>query len=268
MNRNYFIAFVYWLLSTGCFGQTGRALLIGINDYYWKKNVLSDHSLKGCVNDAKSVKELIVSRFGFQKNNITDLYNAQATQYNILHEMIKLLARCNAGDNALIFYSGHGMLLDNSLSDDGKDQAILPSDVYQKSRSYILIRDLASIFNKFIDKKVTLTVIFDCCYSLSIAMDVEFEQEEFEEQDGKTRWVSFHEFSKKTSKLIDTTVYLYDSIHRTDNLAQFMSNEFDSGKEYEFNPTDSSYSLRLVDSLKGNKSIPFIDEDIKTAHPL
>ena len=84
MNRNYFIAFVCWLFSTGCFGQTGRALLIGINDYYWKKNVLSDHSLKGCVNDAKSVKELIVSRFGFQKNNITDLYNAQATQYNIL----------------------------------------------------------------------------------------------------------------------------------------------------------------------------------------
>ena len=72
------------------FSQTRRALIIGINDYYYRdaktNQIVRDpaNSLKGCENDAKSVKELIISRFGFKAEGIKELYSAQATKKNIL----------------------------------------------------------------------------------------------------------------------------------------------------------------------------------------
>lgn len=265
MRKNYFTAFSLFIFSLWSYGQNKQALLIGINDYYIEKGVISNQSLKGCVNDAKSIKELIVSRFGFQQKNIKELYNSDASRNNILSEMANLLARSNPGDNALIYYSGHGLLLDNSMGFQ-KDQAIVPSDIYQKYRSYILNQDLAAMFNKFVDKKVTLTVIFDCCYSWSVEFSRQEDWEIFNETDGSERWLPSLVYVDYTAYLTDT-VYRYDSLSATYQQL-VLDNSYPTDKVirglYELNRADSTYHLRLEDSLLEEKSIPNEGEDIKT----
>ena len=265
MKFGYFIVFFFILSFNASFAQNKQALIIGINDYYFEKGVLSPQSLKGCVNDAKSMKEMIVSHFGFPQKNITELYNTQATQKSILSEMMNLLTRCKAGDNAFIYYSGHGLLLDNSFSSDKKNQAIVPSDVYQKYRSYILNQDLAAIFNKFIDKKVTLTVIFDCCYSWSVEYMVPGNVEVFKEKDAVQRYIPTLFYDDFNTYLIDT-LYQYDSL--TAKYLPYIVNAATPtevvNQLYEFNAQDSTYQINLLSSLRNERSIPGEGEDIKT----
>lgn len=265
MKMFYFIAFYLFIFSSSCFAQTKQALLIGINDYYFKEGERSPQSLTGCVNDAKSMKEMIVSHFGFPQKNIKELYNAQATQKNILGEMMNLLARCKEGDNAFIFYSGHGILLDNSFSNQQKNQAILPSDVFQKYRSYILNQDLAAIFNKFIDKKITLTVIFDCCYSWSLDYLKQGIVEVFEEEDAEERWMPYQSYEPYRSYLFDT-LYQYDSLSSKYFPVEVYARTPDHVLEtlYEFNKEDSTYAISWLGSLRDEKSFPNEGIDIKT----
>ncbi|WP_143598294.1 caspase family protein, partial [Tolypothrix sp. NIES-4075] len=54
------------------------ALLVGINEY---PNGLA---LKGCVNDVRLQKELLIHRFGFKENDIKTLTDRQATRKGIL----------------------------------------------------------------------------------------------------------------------------------------------------------------------------------------
>lgn len=264
----HFILFVFLFSVKFGFTQSKHALVIGINDYYFTENVLSSQSLKGCVNDAKSVKEMIVTHFGYPNNNITELYNKQATQKRILDEMNALLKKCNAGDNAFIFYSGHGLLLNNSLSVGGS-QAIVPSDIFQRYRSYILNQDLAVIFNKFVDKKVTLTVIFDCCYSWSMGYSITGDWETFEDEDAGERWMFYLEYDELTSNLTDT-VYRYDTLSATyfpvvlDQNAPPKEQDSNYVNYFRFNAEDSSYSSLSTDTDLFERSIPGANEDIKT----
>ncbi len=169
-NHSYLTLLLLFLLSVQSYAQNRRALIVGINDYYFldaaSNQILRDpkNSLKGCVNDAKSVKELIINRFAFKQDGIRELYNEQATKRNILAELDKLLSVCKPGDNAFFYYSGHGMQMPNA-SGNSTDEAIAPTDVLYQKNGYILSLQLAAIFNKFVDKKVTLTTIFDCCHS-------------------------------------------------------------------------------------------------------
>ncbi|MBK9793398.1 MAG: caspase family protein [Sphingobacteriales bacterium] len=166
--------FVYILLFVSFlqlgFSQTRRALIIGINDYYYRdaktNQIVRDpaNSLKGCENDAKSVKELIISRFGFKAEGIKELYSAQATKKNILDELDKMLKASKTGDNVFFYYSGHGVQMPNA-SGNSTDEAIAPTDVLYQKNGFILSLQLAAIFNTFVDKKITLTTIFDCCHS-------------------------------------------------------------------------------------------------------
>ena len=171
MQKRYFLSiiFVFYVLPYSL-AQSKRALVIGINDYFKfddnSKSVVRDplNSLFGSVNDAKAVKELLTTRFGFNEKYIKELYSKNATQENILNELDKLLLNSKAGDNVFFYYSGHGIQLKNVIT-KSTDEAIAPTDVLYKQNGFIKTLQLASIFNKFVDKKVTLTTIFDCCYS-------------------------------------------------------------------------------------------------------
>src|SRR4051812_22653350 len=64
--------------------QNKYAVLLAVNDYYSGPGEKSNHSLKGCVNDAESIKALLVNRFGFSSSNIYSLYNAAATKKSFI----------------------------------------------------------------------------------------------------------------------------------------------------------------------------------------
>lgn len=173
--------------SGNILSQTRKALLIGIDQY---KPIATSNSrpirgswsnLDGAVNDALSVKELLISRFGFKEENITMLLDSlgttelSATKENII-SVIKeeLIEQVKEGDIVFFYYAGHGSQIKNSKSPekDQKDETIVPSDSYLSTKEDIRdIRDkeLALLFNEIVDKGVILTLIFDSCHSGSIA---------------------------------------------------------------------------------------------------
>lgn len=138
--------------TPAAFAQRGEAERAG-----WK-------NLHGCVNDARAMKQLIMARYGFMEQNIDTLMDRAATHESILNALHNLIGKCQpqAGDVVFIYYAGHGSQVRNSRSYDGtgQDQTMVPSDLYD-----IRNKELAPLFNQFLDKGVMLTVIYDCCHS-------------------------------------------------------------------------------------------------------
>ncbi len=158
--------------------QEKRALLIAIDKYTpppgteipgTARSVFRD--LDGCLNDARSIYSIIHSRFRFNPQHIDTLYNEAATRVGIERQINALLDRCNPGDIAFIYYAGHGSQVTNSLAAevDKKDESMVPADTWKPGVEDIRDKQLAAMYNKFIDKGVKLTVIMDCCHSGSLS---------------------------------------------------------------------------------------------------
>lgn len=152
--------------------QNKYALLIGINQYQKKdekgKIVLDkENELFGCVNDAESMKSLLVSKFNFPAANIITLYDTEANRNNIFKQLDILNAKCKSGDVAVVYYAGHGMPFRYGENNEDIAEVILPSNAFTTvPYSYIQQTELAQKFNLFVDRNIMLTAIFDCCFSL------------------------------------------------------------------------------------------------------
>ena len=171
MKKIFIIIFSLTLFNSIVHAQIRRALLIGINKYN-PENVEGARwrNLDGCINDIISVNEILQAKFGFSKDNITILKNDEADRNGIISGFNKLLNDSKKGDVVVLYYSGHGSQVRNSLSTefDKKDESMVPADI-RKGAKDIRDKELAVIFNKFIDKGIIITSIFDCCHSGSIA---------------------------------------------------------------------------------------------------
>lgn len=170
------LSIFFYSVTLAVNAQSKYAVLVAVNDYYKEPGVKSSSSLRGCVNDANAMKELLGSRFGFNASNIHTLYNEAATKKNFIKLMYSVLHACKPGDAVVFFYSGHGVwmtnrMLDQDLVKRGMSQAIVMSDLYAPGRD-CLIKDetLKDIFNQFVNKKIILTTVFDCCYSANLMM--------------------------------------------------------------------------------------------------
>lgn len=170
------ISFFILLLSViNVKAQNKYAVIVGINDYYETTAKKSVYSLKGCVNDAMSMKLLLMNRFGFESKNINLLANQMATQENLVNALNEAITKSKAGDAVVFYYSGHGTFISNSfLNGDpikkGYNQSLIMSNLFAKNYG-CLVKDntLKKLFNKFVEKKVILTSIFDCCFSGGLA---------------------------------------------------------------------------------------------------
>jgi hypothetical protein len=172
MKRAFYITalFLLVIVCTNAVAKGNlRALLIGIDKYNPKNAPGRWMNLDGCANDAQSVKQILEARYGFLKKNLTMLLDSNATRDNILNGFNDLLARSEAEDIAVIYYAGHGSQVKNTLSEekDQKDESMVPADSYIGGKD-IRDKELAAAFNKFVDKGVILTVLYDCCHSGSI----------------------------------------------------------------------------------------------------
>ena len=178
------------------FGQTKRALLIGINTYEAKGKPISKpagvaprgdttdagrwdlrewENLDGSLNDVESVHELLASpKYGFAETNIHIVEEEKATRDGILQAMKKyLLEEPSRGDTVVFYYAGHGSQRFNSLTDKPfhLDETTVPSDA--SSGAYdIRDKEIARLFNQIVDKGILLTAIFDSCHSGSIARGI------------------------------------------------------------------------------------------------
>ncbi len=175
----FFIFFALFICFGSVNAQEKRALLIAIDKYNPPPGTKiagdarsSFQNLDGCINDARSIHTIITNRFQFPVANVDSLYNEAATRSGIEKSLYELLDRSNAGDVAFIYYAGHGSQVANSLAvneADKKDESMVPSDTWKPGVKDIRDKELAVIYNKFIDKGVKLTVIMDCCHSGSLS---------------------------------------------------------------------------------------------------
>ncbi|WP_261803443.1 polysaccharide deacetylase family protein [Variovorax sp. PAMC26660] len=85
--------------------RESHALIIGIDKYAkWP-------GLHHAVPDAKAMEQLLVTRFGFKPENVTALYDGEATRANILRVLNDKLTdskRVKRDDRVLVFFAGHG----------------------------------------------------------------------------------------------------------------------------------------------------------------
>jgi hypothetical protein len=113
------------------------------------------------------MKQLLLE-WGFKEENIFilnegDTNKGKPTGFNINTILNKFVGNLRNGDKAVIFYSGHGMLVKNKLGN--KESCIIPMD-YKKA-GVITSETIRYYLNK-IPSGVNVFCLFDCCNSGSI----------------------------------------------------------------------------------------------------
>ncbi|KAI3783558.1 hypothetical protein L1987_42642 [Smallanthus sonchifolius] len=153
------------------FGQTPsvngrkRAVICGIS---YKR---TKHELKGCINDAKCMKYLLINKFKFPESSIlmlteeeTDPYRIP-TKHNIRMAMYWLVQGCQSGDSLVFHFSGHGSQQRNYTGDeiDGYDETLCPLDF--ETQGMIVDDEINATIVKPIPHGVKLHAIIDACHS-------------------------------------------------------------------------------------------------------
>ncbi|KAF6802680.1 peptidase c14 caspase catalytic subunit p20 [Colletotrichum musicola] len=140
-----------------------RALLIGS----------SYGGLKGTRNDVDIISRVLSSR-GFDVRNssyVTRLHDEDATRQRILEAWEKLISETSWGDVVVIYYSGHGSLVDSSGRNNPKDpqriQFLVPTDFDPDFEPWggIFDGEVSLLLRRTTAKSQNVTYILDCCHA-------------------------------------------------------------------------------------------------------
>jgi hypothetical protein len=136
-------------------------LIIAIDKYkYWK-------SLANPVKDARDFKKVLMDRYGFETQNIFELYNEEATLENIESAFESLKQKGSNQDNLIIYYSGHGYydpsfdlgywVPSEGRTNNNATSTFIPND---NIRNYIKALEFRHVF-----------MIADACFSGSLFLE-------------------------------------------------------------------------------------------------
>ena len=78
--------------------------MVGINDYQ-NENILN---LRYAVEDALSIKNMLINQHGFPRKNVRYLIDQEATRSNILKAMSNLTEAAGENDRVVFYFAGHG----------------------------------------------------------------------------------------------------------------------------------------------------------------
>lgn len=153
--------------------QTARALVIGINRY-----AFLDPTLQGSENDARTMDELLRTRFGFTKTTL--LLNEEATRVAICAAFEQLIVDTNTDDVVVFYFAGHGGQIRDREGDElgGFDCTLVPTDssydpANPAANIDILDDEVFLYLQRLGNKTKAITVIVDACHSGTISRDVE-----------------------------------------------------------------------------------------------
>lgn len=134
-----------------------RAYVVGVDAY-------GQDPLKGCVNDACNVAELLRANANGSPNFDVDLETSILRKSELRDGVRKLFAEGDDIETALFYFAGHGMFM------DGKGYLVLP-DVYE-TRDGLAMRDVLELANGSAAKNKI--IILDCCEAGSISVAGEY----------------------------------------------------------------------------------------------
>jgi formylglycine-generating enzyme required for sulfatase activity len=133
---------------------TNHLFVVGINAY---QHVGKLTNARG---DAEALVQMLQERYQFEPENITTLYDEQATHRNIMTQLRKKVTSLKPHDNLLIFFSGHGHF--DPILEEGY---WVPVDAdYRAIDSYISYDFLQKIA-RAAKKAQHILFIIDSCYS-------------------------------------------------------------------------------------------------------
>ncbi|KAL1533058.1 Metacaspase-1 [Salvia divinorum] len=150
------------------------------NNYYHgqKKAVIigilyrnTQKKLKGCINDAKSMKDMLIHSFNFTESSILMLTDEETdpskipTKHNIMMAMSWLVSGCKLGDSLVFYFTGHGGWQLNDTGDeiDNYDETLLPLD--HETQGIIVDNDINARIVRPLPAGVKLHAIIDACHS-------------------------------------------------------------------------------------------------------
>lgn len=142
-----------------------RALLVGVDAY---ENV---RSLKGAVADARAMQDFLVARAGYRPEEVRLLLDGEATRDGILAAARDwLVAGTGPGDEAFLFFSGHGFQQPDGADrdeSDGMDETLVPVDASVDGNGVvhgmIVDDELAALLDELAGRRVR--VVVDACHS-------------------------------------------------------------------------------------------------------
>ncbi|KAJ3680490.1 hypothetical protein LUZ60_016768 [Juncus effusus] len=160
------------LPSTASHGRK-RAVIVGIS----YRN--SRHELKGCLNDAKCMKYMLINKFHFPEASIIMLTEEERDPYkiptkaNMRMAMFWLVQGCQPGDSLVFHYSGHGSQQRNYSGDevDGQDETLCPLDF--ETQGMIVDDEINTALVRPLTHGVKLHAIIDACHSGTV-LDLPF----------------------------------------------------------------------------------------------
>jgi hypothetical protein len=136
-----------------------RALLIGINAYQHVP------PLQGALNDIETMRQVLVTRFGFPESRITMVKDKEATRAGILAAFEALVKETKPGDFVYIHYSGHGSQVKdlNGDEEDGLDETLIPQDGRGPAVPDIVDDELDEILSRLPTRSAL--IVLDSCHS-------------------------------------------------------------------------------------------------------
>jgi hypothetical protein len=137
-----------------------RALLIGINQYKAVPKLL------GSLNDIETMRQILLTRWGFPENQITVVTDGGATRAGILAALDRLVRETGPNDTVYVHYSGHGSQvedLNGDEADDHLDETLVPQDGRSGDIPDITDDELDAIFAKMRAKNAL--IVLDSCHS-------------------------------------------------------------------------------------------------------
>ncbi|NJD18402.1 MAG: DUF4384 domain-containing protein [Gemmatimonadetes bacterium] len=152
---------------------THWAFIVGISDYINFGDV-EGGDLPGAEHDARAVRDVLVTRYGFPVENVRMVLNGDATRAALQDGITGWLASsARPGDNVVVFFAGHGSQMwdESGDEDDGLDETLAPADVAPATTEFDISDDT---FGEWLAAIPTtnVVVVLDNCNSGTGTRDV------------------------------------------------------------------------------------------------
>jgi hypothetical protein len=140
--------------------MTRKAVLCGINNY-------ASAPLKGCVNDAHNLRDLLVNSFGFPPEQIHLIEDEQVIKPELLRQWDWLTSGAKAGDILVFHFSGHGSYVPDESGEeqDMRDEITCLQDMDFNDPATYLTDDEWYELAQRVDPAVQLIILKDTCHS-------------------------------------------------------------------------------------------------------
>ncbi|MEZ4771793.1 MAG: SUMF1/EgtB/PvdO family nonheme iron enzyme [Bacteroidia bacterium] len=137
--------------------RTNHLLVIGIDEYKHHPR------LNNARRDAETFRDILLDRYQFEKENVTEVFDEQATLRNILIALGNLEQKLTPTDNLVIYFSGHGSM------NRRKTQGFwVPAEAEKHEADYIANDRVRAILGDMEAHHIYLIV--DACFSGSMIL--------------------------------------------------------------------------------------------------